>query len=83
MGQEFSCFPSARRNTLCCVDVRDRNTVWGTHVRLDTPVRVTRKIHYVPRYQRPWHSPFKMEKLTPRPGDAEWKRRHTYKSPRH
>ena len=55
--------------------LRDRSTAWGTHVRLDTPVRITRKIQFVPRYQKYGETPFKMEKRTPRPGDTQSPRR--------
>ena len=30
MGTEWSCFPSARRNTLCCYDVRTQQPFWYT-----------------------------------------------------
>ena len=28
MGVEWSCVPSIRRNTMCCVDVRTQKPVW-------------------------------------------------------
>jgi len=30
MGAEWSCFPSVRRNTMCCVDVRTQKPFWYT-----------------------------------------------------
>ena len=46
MGVEWSCVPSIRRNTMCCIDVRTQKPVW--HHEPDiirTPYRTQAPLH--------------------------------------